>query len=220
MLGSTALVRPAESTSLLDWAEDFRIIRRFQSSGIAVRSYSMSSAGMLPTLDEGDVVLADLRAAAALPQRGDMIVFRHGSNVEYIKRVIGRPGDSIEFVDQALVLNGETVTQPDGEDAHFATSRRQQLVSLHIETLPDEVSYEVALAQHPEFAQIANMPVTIVAPGHLFVVGDNRDRSIDSRASQFGSVKFGDVVGRLVYRLRPNPGWLVAPDGIPGFAQE
>src|SRR6476661_1715924 len=112
-----------------------------------------------------------------LPQRGDVVVFRlpKDTSTDYIKRVIGLPGDKIQVVDGVLNINGVPV-------------KREK------ETLPNGVSYYALDLVDNGFAD--NTQVYTVPADHYFMMGDNRDNSTDSRFSQVGMVPFENIVGK------------------------
>jgi signal peptidase I len=123
------------------------------------------------------------RIWASAPARGDIAVFRFPKDdaVDYIKRVIGLPGDRIQMIIEDFV---ET-------DAEGATTRTWRWR----ETLPNGVSYTtLSLAGNGFYA---NTQVYEVPPGHYFMMGDNRDNSSDSRVlSGVGYVPFENFIGR------------------------
>jgi signal peptidase I len=65
-----------------------------------------------------------------------------------------------------------------------------------------------------------DIPETVVAPGRLYLLGDNRDNSVDSRVAKRGQVAIESVIGRIVYRLRPNAGWLAPRESVPGLPED
>jgi signal peptidase I len=223
MLGSIAAAlehRSAAAATLSDLADSVRIIRRFQAAGIAVHSYTIGTDSMLPGIANGDVLLADLRIAGKLPDRGDLIVFKRAHNIDWIKRVVGLPGDIVAFHNRFLVLNGDKVTGPTATSREFDTSGRRKSLTLYQETLPGAPPHQIAFEFAPDLPDVespAETGQTVVAAGSLYVLGDFRDNSLDSRSSSFGPVGTGDVEGRVVYRLRPNAGWLVPPESVAGL---
>ncbi len=156
------------------------------------------------------------RVWSAEPERGDVIVFTHPqTNVAYIKRVVGLPGDSVQMKDGMLYLNGEVVPQSPVGDFEETKERQGPIGGMPscanapvpvggsctkekaIEALPGGVSHGVLnIRSGPG----DNTGVYNVPPGHYFFVGDNRDNSLDSRyavqADGVGFVPFENLVGR------------------------
>ena len=184
--------------------------------------FYVPSGSMEPTLLIGDELLATKypygystaslpamfelpsspRILGALPQRGDVVVFRWPGDRSqvWVKRVIGLSGDRIAMRDGHVVINGERAAwQPDGlgqmETESGANTPTQRL----IETLPGGRKHAIfkIVAREP----LDNMPEVTVPPGHLFVMGDNRDNSADSRvplaAGGVGMLPVADLVGRV-----------------------
>lgn len=138
------------------------------------------------------------RIFAHAPERGDVVVFknRKDGNKDYIKRVIGLPGDEIRVIEGRLYINGAPVkkefvgmlsTRCDGRPAEVPTYR---------ETLDNGVSYIVEEC-HGDRGALDNVGPYQVPAGHYFMMGDNRDQSQDSRViSAVGYVPMDDLVGR------------------------
>ena len=147
--------------------------------------FRIPSGSMMPTLLEGDFIFVKKYAyglrlpvtetkiiETGEPARGDVIVFRLPSDpsVNYIKRVIGLPGDTVVYEDQRLTINGQTVDlepSDEGSDQGY----------VYLEDL-DGREHRI-LVSNPEFS--TRDGVYRVPAGRYFVMGDNRDRSKDSR---------------------------------------
>jgi signal peptidase I len=144
------------------------------------------------------------------PQRGDVVVFKMPNPnspdymKDFIKRVIGVPGDRVQMVNGQVWLNGKPVPKVRAsdyieEDPYGGVTH----VPRFKETLPDGKSYYV-LDRIPD-GPSDNTPVYVVPPGHYFMMGDNRDNSDDSRAD-VGYVPAENVEGRAVFIFFSNDG--------------
>jgi len=138
------------------------------------------------------------RILASKPERGDVAVFKlpADNSTDFIKRVIGLPGDKIQVLDGILHINGEAVPRRKIED-FVDTDRAGKTIRIprYVETLPNGVSYEVLDADPDGFWD--NTRVYEVPAGHYFMMGDNRDNSSDSRVlSYVGYVPYENFVGR------------------------
>jgi signal peptidase I len=140
------------------------------------------------------------KVLAELPERGDVAVFKFPPNpsIDYIKRVIGLPGDRIQMKEGVLYINDVAVKKERIEDyvdpTHEAGEQfAQSLVPQFRETLPNGVSYTVLDFMDSGFPD--NSDVFVVPANHYFMMGDNRDNSSDSRLS-VGYVPIENFVGR------------------------
>ena len=131
------------------------------------------------------------RVWSAQPERGDVVVFRKPSDlqIDYIKRVIGLPGDRIQMIAGVLHINGEPVTLKKIEpfEEEESDCPVQQPVPRYIEKLPGGVTHDI-LACNPQ-GPLNQTQEFVVPAGHYFMMGDNRDNSSDSR-DLYGGVGF------------------------------
>jgi signal peptidase I len=171
-------------------------------AGPPVWFYNVPSGSMADTLLVGDVFLAAMDAYAADdPHRGDVAVFERNGTT-YVKRVIGLPGDRVQMINGRLVLNRKPVEREPASDKPI--SDEPPGARLYVETLPDGARYETLQLEQQGF--LDNTKEFRVPAGYYFVLGDNRDNSLDSRSPQVGFVPRERFVGRattLLFSLTP-----------------
>ncbi|WP_415921416.1 signal peptidase I [Tateyamaria sp. SN6-1] len=156
------------------------------------------------------------RIFAGEPERGDVVVFRHPvTGTDFIKRLIGLPGDTVQVQDGVVILNGEPVPQeaagnfvevferqgPQGQEPRCANGPvglgADCIKERYVETLPGGADYTVlnVATQGSDNTSVYRVP-----EGHFFFMGDNRDNSADSRLAQVvggvGYVPFENLIGR------------------------
>jgi len=176
--------------------------------------FSIPSGSMRPTLLEGDYLfvtkwaygysryslpfspnLFSGRVFGSAPERGDVAVFKYPPNpsLDYIKRVVGLPGDRIQVIDSVLTINGVPVKREKvGEIDDIDITERPEPVEVYRETLPNGVSYDTLDLTPNGFSDQTRE--VVVPEGNYFMMGDNRDNSADSRV--FGFVPEENLVGR------------------------
>lgn len=202
---------------------------------LAYEPFSVPSESMLPTLLVGDYFFVSKysygysrhslpfspdffegRVMEGMPQRGDIAVFKTPADdqTDFVKRIIGLPGDTIQMREGTLYVNGLEARRERVEDFRdvdrFGNVR---LVPQYRETLPSGVSYIVLdIRTTPQDDTV----IFTVRPGHYFAMGDNRDNSQDSRFNSLGAVgqvPAENLVGRAEILFfstdRSGPWWQV-----------
>jgi len=186
---------------------------------VLFQPFTIPSASMEPTLLEGDYIIVSKyaygwsrhsipfspnfmqgRIMGKEPERGDVVVFKlpRDGRTDYIKRLVGMPGDRLQILDGLLHINGAPVGReelsPTQQDSVFGPPRP---VDRYREILPEGRSY-ITYSYGPD-GEVDNTGVYAVPAGHYFMMGDNRDNSVDSRyplESGVGFVPAENLVGR------------------------
>ena len=204
------------------WAENLKTIVYAVLIAVGVRTvlfepFNIPSGSMIPTLLVGDYLFVSKYSYGFsqyslplspplfsgripdgfLPERGDVVVFRlpKDTSTDYIKRVIGLPGDQIQVIDGIVSINGVPVKHERASEFIETEEGAQNTpVKRWKDTLPNGVSFYTLDLVDNGFAD--NTQVYTVPAGHYFMMGDNRDNSTDSRFSQVGMVPFENIVGK------------------------
>lgn len=219
------------------WVENFKtfsiaILIALTLRTFAFEPFSIPSGSMKPTLLEGDYLFVSKysygfsrhsfpmsfpnykgRIFGKYPNRGDVAVFKFTKNtkIDYIKRIVGLPGDKIQIIEGILYINQKAI---DREALGLWSAKNVNNIMYtydkYAEKLSDNIFYEV-LDASPN-GMLDNTDVYTVPEGHFFALGDNRDQSSDSRIlSQLGFIPFDNLVGKaqiIFYsRDRSEPLW-------------
>ena len=209
----------------LDWTAGLFpvILVVFLLRSFLVEPFKIPSGSMMPTLVVGDLILVNkfhygLRlpvlntkiTQGSAPQRGDVMVFRYPPkpSLDYIKRVVGVPGDEVSYLNKRLRVNG--VEQPvaalpdylDDESMRYLRRLDERLDGRHHNILNDD-DRPAFIPGADRFAFRDNCRYSVegvvckVPPGHYFMMGDNRDNSLDSR--YWGFVPEANIVGKAFW---------------------
>jgi signal peptidase I len=159
--------------------------------------YSVPAGSMKPTLPIGTRIFIMKYGSRFKPELGDVVVFElpKDRSTVYIKRVVGLPGDRVQMVDGVLHLNGTMVRREPIEDFIDDEDGKAVRMKRFREILPNGVSHETLDAQDNGF--LDNTAVFEVPAEHYFMMGDNRDNSVDSRMAQVGYVPLDHIIGRM-----------------------
>jgi signal peptidase I len=189
--------------------------------GPVIRIFTNPSGSMLPTLQVGSYLVVSRasygysrysfdsfelpitgRWPALMPQRGDIVVFRlpRDHKTQYIKRVVGLPGDRIQMFNGRLSINGALMPIEPAPTPPSASGDKRT-VPTYVEKLPGDTS-SLIMKGDGRNGPSDNTPEFLVPAGNLFMLGDNRDNSTDSRHQSptygVGFVPIELVIGRLI----------------------
>jgi signal peptidase I len=224
------------------WSETIRTVVYAVLIALVVRTFAIEpfnipSGSMIPTLLVGDYLFVSKysygyskhsfpfslgffsgRIFFDPPERGDVAVFKYpgdqgqGQNrTDYIKRIIGLPGDRIQVTNGILYINGQSVPRMRIGDYVKGNNGHYMKGTLYRETLPNGRSYTVL--EYSDNGPADNTPEFLVPAGNYFVMGDNRDDSLDSRTR----LMLRDFSGAP--RDRDQLGWYVPAENLVGRAE-
>jgi signal peptidase I len=188
---------------------------------VLFQPFNIPSGSMIPTLEIGDYLFVSKysygyskhsmpfsppvfsgRILSSPPKRGDVVVFKlpRDNSTDYIKRVIGLPGEKVQLIDGRLYINGQIVPRTPAKKAIAKNAYGHQTeMATYTETLPGGVSHTI-IEIDGDSGINDSTGVYEVPPGHYFMMGDNRDNSTDSRVPPdqggVGFVPFENLVGR------------------------
>jgi len=188
----------------------------------AYEPFNIPSSSMVPTLLVGDYLFVSKfsygyshyslpfslplfsgRIFGHPPQRGDVVVFKYPADnrTDYIKRVIGLPGDHLQMIHGELWINGVKVPRVQVDDyVEHDEAGNTLRVAEYMETLPGGVTHPILRQPGTDDDSMNNTQVYVVPPDHYFMMGDNRDNSADSRIlSGVGYVPAENLVGRAEF---------------------
>ena len=209
----------------LDWTAGLFpvIISVFFLRSFIVEPFKIPSGSMIPTLLVGDLILVNkfhygLRlpvihtkiTEGEKPQRGDVMVFRYPPkpSLDYIKRVVGLPGDTVAYLNKRLTINGQAVptdSVPEffDEDAMRYFKQYEEKFGTQSHRVLNDEQRPAFVPGAEQFPGYDNCNYTVegvsckVPEGHFFMMGDNRDNSMDSR--YWGFVPEKNIVGKAFY---------------------
>ncbi|MFA7277307.1 MAG: signal peptidase I [Pseudobdellovibrionaceae bacterium] len=140
----------------------------------------------------------DGRMMASDPVRGDVIVFKLPTNpkIDFVKRLIGLPGDTIQMIEGRLYINDEIVPRDlKGTAIYTKENGREVTVNEYVETLPGGTKHTIY--EESDHEELDNTAKFKIPDGHYFMMGDNRDNSRDSRVQELvGFVPYDNLEGR------------------------
>ena len=206
---------------------------------VAYEPFNIPSGSMIPTLLVGDYLFVakfsygysryslpfglPLFSGRILafhqPQRGDVAVFKlpTDTSTDYIKRIVGLPGDKIQMIHGNLFLNGQMVPRRQIEDYVYQEGDQMLVEHQYIESLPrgpGEPPLDHPIIKIGDDGMLDNTPVFEVPPGYYFAMGDNRDNSEDSRTTHVGFVPAENLVGPAEF-LFFSTKCVGGPNGVP-----
>lgn len=195
----------------------FMVLLALVFRSVAYEPFHIPSGSMLSTLYEGDYIfvskfsygysrfsfpfspnLFEGRILETMPKRGDVVVFRppKDQRTDFIKRIIGLPGETIQMKQGRLYINGKIVEQTRKGEARVPDDNGGWRQAPRFDEMLPEGRIHTILDDARD-GPADNTPLYTIPPGHYFMMGDNRDHSQDSRFEDpVGFVPFENIVGR------------------------
>ena len=221
---SEAVPQEAPMTAREEWAEFLKTAMIAVVLALIIRTlffepFNIPSSSMKPTLLVGDYLFVNKmeygysrysfpfgfapiegrifdKHGEKRPERGDVIVFRLPTNpsIDYIKRIVGLPGDTIQVINGRLYINGEIVPREFVAMREVDEFGTKQTMMEYIETLPGGIIHRIY--EESDKGPLDNTELYTVPDNHYFAMGDNRDNSQDSRVGNMvGYIPFENILG-------------------------
>lgn len=190
--------------------------------------FQIPSGSMIPTLMIGDFILVNKFAYGVRapftdwskipftdsyidqvfltdqkdPERGDVIVFKYpkDTTINYIKRVVGLPGDKVQLVDEVVYINGKPIETKEISGKEYMSDMDDKYAENSLKFFLAKTGkheHVIQLDQNPPYVAKINFEERVVPPGHFFCMGDNRDHSSDSR--EWGFVPKANIKGKAIF---------------------
>ncbi|MEO4053847.1 signal peptidase I [Solibacillus sp. CAU 1738] len=175
-----------ETNDLLSWVKTlgFAVLLAVGLRYFIFTPTVVVGASMMPTFENEDKIIVDkIGPKLTNYDRFDVVVFEFNDNEDYIKRIIGLPGDHIEYKNDSLFINGEKYDEPYLDAYKGALTDSGKLTA--------------------DFTLDAYLGETVVPEGHFFVLGDNRRKSLDSRDASVGFIEQDKIIGKVRFVIYP-----------------
>lgn len=151
-----------------------------------ITSYNVKGLSMYPTFDDNNKVLVSkISKTFNNLNSGDVIVFHENEKQDYIKRLIGKPGDTVLYKNDTLYINGKKIKEP-----YLEYNKKSKIGS----TLTEDFSSKELKGSQGQQK---------IPEGRYLVLGDNRQNSVDSRRQEVGLITDDQIVGKVVLRIWP-----------------
>lgn len=166
------------------------LIILFLVTKFLITPYTVNGMSMYPTFHDKDkVVVSKLSKTLNHLNRGDVIVFHQNRNSDYIKRIIGEPGDTVVYKNDQLWVNNKVIKEP-----YLSYNKKHK----YGKTLTEDFKVQDLKGSNSK---------SKIPEGKYLVLGDNRQNSIDSRRSEVGLISNKQIVGKVIIRYWPLNSW-------------